>query len=170
MQWQRFPFNLYEFILRLYLVHMIGAAMEQKKVAVPILTCAYPQFYLSLFLSPGTPCGESKKDGEEKENETESDGEQCLLSSGGRGHSVPQTFRQINLMRRLENSGEARSLSQKNHTQHPPQTVDTHAFAQTNTQAFFFPLILPLQINKHTETKNKTELSVRTRIAVFLPI
>lgn len=46
------------------------------------------------------------------------------------GHSVPQTFRQINLTRTLENSREARSHSSNNHTQHP-----AHAVCATNTQS-----------------------------------
>lgn len=119
-----------------------------EKVTTPILTLAYPQFYLSLFLSPGRPDGKSKKDGEEKENERESVSERCLLSSGERGHSVPQTFRQINLMTRLENSGEARSRGQKNHTQHPPHTARTQTSLLLPTHSSFADKQAHRDINK----------------------
>ncbi len=128
---------------------------------MPILTLAYPQFYLSLFLSCGRPDGKSKKDGEEKENENESVSEHCLLSSGERGHSIPRTFRQINLMTRLENGREARSHSPKNHTQHQPHTVRTHTFTQTNTQAFSYPLTVLCRLTTTQRHKQSWTFTVR---------
>lgn len=82
--------------------------------------------FVSLLLSPETADGKSKQ--RWKMRKTESVNAACS-PRGEWGHSVPQTFRQINLTRTLENSREARSHSSNNHTQHP-----AHAVCATNTQ------------------------------------
>ena len=79
----------------------------------------------------------------EKENEKESVCEHRLLSSGDRGHSVSQTFRQINLTRRMENSGEARSHSWKNHTASTAYCKYVHTYAHTHTHTHTHTHLLP---------------------------